>query len=65
MCALTDEPCPYTKNWLEDGSLKLKHVANYVLIEYIYIYIYIYVCVVFDWINYFITKFLGFLSQLI
>jgi hypothetical protein len=28
-------PCPYTKNWPEDGSLEPKHVANYVLIVYI------------------------------
>jgi len=33
-------PCPYTNNWPEDGSLKLKYGANYVLIDYI--------CVVFD-----------------
>jgi len=32
--------CPYTKNWPEDGSLELKHVANCVLIDY--------VCVVFN-----------------
>jgi hypothetical protein len=31
---------PYTKNWPEDGSPESKHVASYVLIEYI--------CVVFD-----------------
>ena len=31
---------PYTKNWPEDGSLGPKHVANYVLIDYI--------CVVFE-----------------
>jgi len=24
-------PCLYIKNWLEDGSLELKHVAIYVL----------------------------------
>ena len=28
-------PCVYTKNWPEDGSLDPKHVASYVLIEYI------------------------------
>jgi len=33
-------PCPYTKNWPENGSLEPKHVANYVLIDYI--------CVVFE-----------------
>jgi hypothetical protein len=27
-------PWPHTKNWLEDGSLEPKHVANYVLIDY-------------------------------
>jgi hypothetical protein len=32
--------CPYTKNWPADASLDPKHVANYVLIDYI--------CVVFD-----------------
>jgi len=36
-------PCLFLKNCHEDGSLKPKHVANYVLmIIYIYIYIYIY-----------------------
>jgi len=30
-------PCPYTKKWPEDDSLEPKHVANYVLIEYIYV----------------------------
>jgi len=25
-------PCPHIKYWPEDGSLELKHVANYVLI---------------------------------
>jgi len=33
-------PCPYTKNWPEDGSLEPIHVANYVSTDYI--------CVVFD-----------------
>ena len=41
-------PCPYTKNWPEDGSLEPKHVANCLLIDYI--------CVVFDWIHYIILK---------
>jgi hypothetical protein len=40
--------CPYNKNWPEDGSLEPKHVANYVLIDYI--------CVVFDRINYFVIS---------
>ena len=40
-------PCPYNKNWPEDGLLELKHVANYVLIDGI--------CVVLDGINYFAT----------
>ena len=37
-------PCPYIKDWSEDGSLEPKHVASYVLMT-IYIYIYIYMCV--------------------
>jgi len=28
-------PCPYIKNWPEDGFLEPKHVANCVLIDYI------------------------------
>jgi hypothetical protein len=36
------------RNCYEDGSLDTKRVANYVFIDYI--------CVVFDWINYYITE---------
>ena len=34
---LLNAPCPYIKYWPEDGSLELKHVAIYVLIDYILI----------------------------
>jgi len=36
MCALTECTIFITKNRPEDGSLELKHVANYVLIDYTY-----------------------------
>ena len=41
-------PRPYIKYWPEDGSLEPKHVASYVLIDYIYntdIYMCVCVCV--------------------
>ena len=37
-------PCLFIKKWPEDGSLELKHVANYVLMI-MYIYIYVYICI--------------------